>query len=178
VVFPIISMWRPSPSFLITFGYKSILLDIGITTPPCFLGPFAWKIFSILLLWGNICLWLWSMFSVCSKILDPIYISSLLAYVFLLGELSPLMLRDIRDQWSLLSVIFAVGIIFVCFSSFEFVVKRLISCLFLGVASLLFLDFSFYYPHYGWISRKMFKFLFDLEYFGFSIYGNCKFCWV
>jgi hypothetical protein len=35
---------------------------------------------------------------------------------------------------------------FVCFFSFEFVVKRLISCFFLGVVSLYVLEFSFYFP--------------------------------
>ena len=38
------------------------------------------------------------------------------------------------------------GIMFVCFSSFGFVVKRLISCFFLGVVFHLVVDFSFYYP--------------------------------
>ena len=30
---------------MINFGLKSILLDIKITIPACFLGPFAWKTF-------------------------------------------------------------------------------------------------------------------------------------
>jgi hypothetical protein len=65
---------------------------------------------------------------VCSKILGPIYIFSMLAYVFY-WELSPLMLRHIKDQCLLLHVIFVVrgGIMFVWFSSFGFVVRRLIS---------------------------------------------------
>jgi hypothetical protein len=56
--------------------------------------------------------------------LDSVYISSLLSYVFLLGELSPLMLRDVRDQWSFVPVILVVrgGTTFVLFSSFGFVV--------------------------------------------------------
>ena len=35
-----------SLSLLIDFSLKSILLDIRITTPACFLGPFDWKIYS------------------------------------------------------------------------------------------------------------------------------------
>ena len=35
----------PSPSLLISFGLKSILLNIRIVTPASFLDPFAWKIF-------------------------------------------------------------------------------------------------------------------------------------
>ena len=37
------SMMCPSSSLLITFCWKSILLAIRMTTPACFLGPFAWK---------------------------------------------------------------------------------------------------------------------------------------
>ena len=33
-----------SLSFLITLGWKSILLDIRMATLACFLRPFAWKI--------------------------------------------------------------------------------------------------------------------------------------
>ena len=35
----------PSPSLLISFDSKSILLDIKMATPVCFLDPFAWEIF-------------------------------------------------------------------------------------------------------------------------------------
>jgi hypothetical protein len=70
-----------------------------------------------------------------------------------------------------------VGITFVSFSSFGFVVKRLLSCFFLGVVSLLVLeDFSFSYPLWDWICGKiLFKFGSVLENFGFFIYGNCEF---
>ena len=63
--------------------------------------------------------------------LGPVYISTLLVYVFLLGELSPLMLRDIKEKLLLLPVIFVVRgrIIFVWLSSFGFV-ERLLSCFF------------------------------------------------
>ena len=48
-----------------------------------------------------------------SKILGPVYVS-LLVYVFLLGELSPLILRDIQEKKLLPPVIFVVrvGILF------------------------------------------------------------------
>jgi hypothetical protein len=137
------------PIFFCNIWLKDYFVGyIRIATPACLLGPFPWKKLPTLLLWGNVCLWLWGMFSVCSKMLDPVYISSLLAYFILLGELSSLMLRDTRDQWSLLPTIFVVrvGIMFVCFSSFGFVVKRLISCFFSGVVSLLILAFFLYYP--------------------------------
>ena len=48
---------------------------------------------------------------------------------------------------------------FVWFSYFGFVVRILISCFFLGVLSLLVLEFSFYYPLLSWIIGKvLFKF--------------------
>jgi hypothetical protein len=45
-IFNLVSMKCPSPSLLINFGSKSILLDIRMATPACFLGPFVWKLFS------------------------------------------------------------------------------------------------------------------------------------
>ena len=62
--------------------------------------------------------------------LGPVYICSLLVYVFF-GELSPLMLRDIKEKSLLLPVIFAVrgGIMFMWLSSFRFV-ERFLSCFF------------------------------------------------
>ena len=57
-------------------------------------------------------------------------------------------------------------------SSFRFV-KRLLSCFFLGIVSLLVLEFPLYYPLKDWIHEKIFcEFDFVMEYFGFSIYGN------
>jgi hypothetical protein len=45
---PLMGMKYPSPSLLITFGWKSILLDIRMATPACFLGSSAWKTFPAL----------------------------------------------------------------------------------------------------------------------------------
>ena len=47
---------------------------------------FLGKLFSSFLLWGFVCVWHWGVFPVCSKMLGPFYISSLLVYVFLLGK--------------------------------------------------------------------------------------------
>ena len=74
-------------SVLICFevlGWKSILLDIRMATLACFLGSFAWKKFSSLLLWGSFFLCQWCVFAVYSKMLGPVYVSSLLVYVLLL----------------------------------------------------------------------------------------------
>ena len=106
--------------------------------------------------------------------LGPVCVASLLVYVFLLGELSPLILRDIKEKSLLLPVIFVVrvGILFLWLSSFMFV-ERLLSCFFKGVVSLLVLEFSLYYPFKCWICGKILcKFGFVTEYLCFSIYGN------
>jgi hypothetical protein len=43
------------------------------------------KLFSNLLLWGSVCIFHWSWFPVCSKMLHPLYVTSLLVYVFFWG---------------------------------------------------------------------------------------------
>jgi hypothetical protein len=93
-----------SPYFLITFGWKTFLLDIIMATPVCLLRPFAWKLFSSFLLWGSIYLGHWSVFPVFRKLLDPIYVPRLLAYVFLLENCVHWCweIWDINDCWFLL----------------------------------------------------------------------------
>ena len=82
---PVMSKKCPSLYFLITFRWKSTLFDIRMATPACFLGPFAWKVFfPTLLFWDSVCLCLWDEVPVCSKMLKSVYVSSLIAYIFLL----------------------------------------------------------------------------------------------
>jgi hypothetical protein len=83
---PLMSMQCPSSSFLITFNWKSILLNIRMATLAWFLGSFAWKNFFSLWFSGSVCVCHWGVFPVCSKMLSPVYISSLLAHVFVLGN--------------------------------------------------------------------------------------------
>ena len=71
-------------------------------------------------------------FPVCSKMPDlGLSIQAVILCLFA-GELSPLMLRDIKEKWLLLPVIFVVrgGIMFVWLSSFGFVERSLLSCFF------------------------------------------------
>jgi hypothetical protein len=96
----------PSLSLLISYGWKSILLDISMATPACFLTVCLENFFFYIpLLWGNVYLYGCYVFLVCSRMIDPVFTSILLACVFLFGELSPLTLRDINDQWLLIPVI-------------------------------------------------------------------------
>jgi hypothetical protein len=91
-----------------------------------------------------------------------------------IGELSPLILRDIKEKSVLLPVIFVVRgrILFMWLSSFRFA-ERLLSCFSLSVVPLLVLEFFLYYPLKGWICGKMLcKFSFIIEYLALSIYGN------
>ena len=43
--FPLMRKKCSSPSLLITFGRKSILLAIQMATPACLLAPFTWEFF-------------------------------------------------------------------------------------------------------------------------------------
>jgi hypothetical protein len=100
---------------------------------------FLKKLFFFLAFYSEVvCLCHWGVFPLCSKILGHVYLSSLLVYALSMsqffGELSPLMLSNIKNQWLLLPIIFLVrsGIMFVWLSSFWFVERRLISSFFLG----------------------------------------------
>ena len=79
----------PSPSLLVDFCLKSILLDIRITIPACFLGPVDWKTFPTL--YSEVI----SVFEVEVCFLHTAKGGSLCLFI---GELGPLMLRDINDQ--------------------------------------------------------------------------------
>ena len=68
-----------------------------------------------------------------------------------IGELSPMLLRYINNQWSLFTnivnsvCVFVCGVyVCVCFNSFVFAgMTRYISCVFLGVVHCIGLEFSF-----------------------------------
>jgi hypothetical protein len=68
-----------------------------MATPASFLGLLAWKSFSSLLLGGNVYLYGSGMFLICSRVMNPVFASILLACLFI-GELSLLILTDINDQ--------------------------------------------------------------------------------
>jgi hypothetical protein len=92
------SMKCLSLSFLITFGWKSIFLDIKMATPDCFLRPFAWKCFFpafyseiVSVFVTEVCFLYAEIAGLC------LHIQSVILCLFI-GELSRLMLRDIKDQ--------------------------------------------------------------------------------
>ena len=96
----------PSPSLLIDFSLKSVLLDIRMATPTCFLGPFAWKTLSQPFTLSR-CLSLWLRCVSCKQqnVGSCFHIQSLSLCLFI-GELSPLILNDINYQWLLTLVIY------------------------------------------------------------------------
>jgi hypothetical protein len=62
------------------------------------------SLFSNILPWDSVCLCHWGTFLACSKMLNPVYISSLLFYAFLLGNWLCWCLIDIKEKWLLLPV--------------------------------------------------------------------------
>jgi hypothetical protein len=97
--------------------------------------------------------------------LDPIYVASLLVYVFILGKIlrksNCYFLYFCRKSWD--SVLAAV---------FLWFVEGLLSYFFYGVVSVLMLVFSLYYPLKGWIVDDIVSIWFYHGIVGFSIYGN------
>jgi hypothetical protein len=85
-------------SFFILFDnfWLKVDFDIRMATPACFLGQFAWKIVSQPSTLRS-CLFLTlRCVSLCNKMLGSVH-KSLLAYVFFTGELSSLILSDIKE---------------------------------------------------------------------------------
>ena len=77
---------------------KSILLDIRMATPGYFLEPFSWEFFPAFYS-GVVSVFVTEMCCLyAAKYWVLFYVSSLLVYGFLLGELSLLILRHIKDQ--------------------------------------------------------------------------------
>ena len=68
----------PSQYLLIDYSLKSVLLEISMATPACFVGPFAWKSFSQPFILSR-CICGWDVFLVNSRMLDPVFTSNLLA---------------------------------------------------------------------------------------------------
>ena len=121
----------PSPSLLVDFSVKSVLLDIRMATPACFLGSFVWKTFSQPFTLSR-CLSLWLRCVFCKQqnvgSCFPVQSRSLCLFI---GELSPLILSDINDQWLLTPVFFWGGCgsgVYV-FPFFEFCLWRVARCL-------------------------------------------------
>ena len=88
----------PSLSLLTDFSLKSILLDSRIATPTCFLGPFDWKTFfqpftQVMSVFEIKVYFLYN-----QKAGSCFHIHSLSLCLFI-GKLSPLIVRDINDQW-------------------------------------------------------------------------------
>jgi hypothetical protein len=89
----------------------------------------------------------WGVFLLCNRIIAPIHSFIHFVSPFLLIELNQLILRDISAQWFLVPVILMlVVLVHMCFSSFGFAVRIIISCVFLDVVTLPVLEFSSYYP--------------------------------
>ena len=105
------NMKWPSLSLLTDFSLKSIVLDIRIATPACFLGPFAWYIFSQpFTLRQCLSLRLRCVSYMHKKDGFCFFIQSVSLCLFI-DELSPFTLRVINDQRLLapVNLVFIVG---------------------------------------------------------------------
>jgi hypothetical protein len=128
----------PSLSFLKTLGWNSILFNIRMATPACFLEnyflAFYSKVVSLFVPKVGI--------RYAAKNGSCLYNQSISLPLFI-GGLSPLILRDIKEKSLLFPVIFVVriGILFMWLSS-RFV-GRLLSCFFLkSSTSIMRYDFK------------------------------------
>ena len=109
-ILPLMSMKCPSLSFLMTLGWKSILLDIRMATPACFFRPFAWKIvfqpFTLRQCLSFSLRWV----SCQQQKVGSCFCSQSVSLCHFIGELSLLILRDIKEKYLLLPVIFVVRV--------------------------------------------------------------------
>jgi hypothetical protein len=141
-------VWSVFPYLLINDGLKSILLDMRMATPVCFLVCLLEKSISSTLVWGNIYICCWDEFFVCCRIRDSILASLLLAHVFEGIESLVLRLSNINDQrlsilviTRLLLVVYAWKFVCVCvcvcvltvfgFTGIELLIFFLFVCLFI-----------------------------------------------
>ena len=88
------------------------------------------------------------------NVVSCLCIQSVSLYLFI-GELNPLILRDIKERRLLFSDMFVFVSDFMCLwlSAFDFVVRYLLSCPFFGAGTFLVLEFSFQDTLYDWVGR-------------------------
>ena len=110
--------------------------------------PAIWlEFFSSLLVLGSICFFFffffqWGVFPVCNKMLGPVYVSSLLAYVFLLRNWVHWCWEILKTKKTSCS---SLVLILCCVVLFFWVCCEMINWFILGVISFFVLEFSFYY---------------------------------
>ena len=126
----------PASSLMITFGWKSILLDIRMAIPAYLIG----KHFSNTFLWIKfLSLMLRYLSSMEPSDGSCLHIQSVSLCLFN-GELAPMRFRDFNDQWFLLIWYWSCS--WVCVTLFF--VRWLISFVFFGVVTISVSKFSFY----------------------------------
>ena len=95
-ILSLMSMKCPFLSFLITLGWKSILFDIRLATPAYFFRPFAWKMvfqpFTLRQYLSFSLRWV----SCKQQNVGSCLFSQSVSLCLFIGELSPLILRDIN----------------------------------------------------------------------------------
>ena len=133
-------------SYLSNFGFKCILLDVRMAIPTCFLGQLCLEnliqpLRCLSLMLKNLS-WMQQKDGSCFCIHS-------ITLCLCIGELSPLILRDINNQWLLIPITLLLLVVVcvnvcVCFPSCGFPHVRLfISCVFMDIVNFLGLEFSF-----------------------------------
>ena len=89
-------VWMPFPHlFWLFLVEKSILLDIWMTTPSCFLGPVPLEKPFAACYFGVVSIFAVSVFLVCGRMMDRVYVFSLLACAFSSGD-------SVHECWEIL----------------------------------------------------------------------------
>ena len=88
----------PFLSFLMSLGWKSILLDIRMVTPACFFRHFAWKIIFQPFILRQCLSFSLRWVSCKQQNVGSCLCSQSVSLCLFIGELSPLILRDIKEN--------------------------------------------------------------------------------
>ena len=164
-------------SLLVTFVWKSILLDIRKAIPGSFLGPLLRKLFPSFLFFDNI--YFVSGYVFYMQHNDGFHLNNLsVSLCLFIGKLSPLMLRDINEKWLLIpAILMLLVVVCVVFLLLLQWWEIIFSCVFMILVSFTGLELFFLW-HLGYVNGMIvFKFGFVTECLGFFIDGEFC-CWI
>ena len=142
-------LWWIEVSFLIfldNFGWKSIYWLLEWQCQLASWDHLLGRTFSSLFVWGSDCICYWGRFLECKEMLDLVLISSLLALCSFIDEFSSLILKNIKDRWLVVPVMFGFcswHYVHMVLSFWPFKKMIIIFVFRFGVCTLLVLEFSF-----------------------------------
>lgn len=101
----------PFPIFFTYLCWKSILLVLQWLFQFVSFVSMLENLLSRPFLWGSVHICCWGVLLLCIRMMDPVYVSTLLVHWFLL---IPLILRNANDQWLLLNPGILILMVFLC----------------------------------------------------------------